>query len=202
MERSHAAWSNDILMQVTRHSTLLELRVVSHVAKPWLDAARTAALEALLDHQFNSKALLRLVGFSPPRQRVNRIMSATAFPAIQRIDPASCRAVIEIQLALNVVRMRTPSPHRVSLGHVVDLLVGTAGLGLSTRHRLVQHALESIHINRELLDLNVANEIPYILQAWRQELVDWVCIRNVLIILLNWVYIPRDLLRVLSGATA
>ena len=198
--------TNDILTQVTRHRTLLELQVLSRVARSWRDAARAAETTALLDHQFNSKALLRLVGFSPPRQRVNRIMSATAFPAIQRIDPASCRAAIEIQLALNVVRMRTPSPHRVSLGHVVDLLVGTAGLGLSTRHRLVQHALESIHINRRAsvhpggksswpaqwistwparLDLNVASEIPYILQAWRQELVDWVCIRNVLIILLN-----------------
>ena len=78
MKRSRAAWSNDILMQVTRHSTLLELRVVSRVARPWRDAARTDAPEALLDHQFSSKALLRLVGFSPPEQRVIRIMSSAA----------------------------------------------------------------------------------------------------------------------------
>jgi hypothetical protein len=51
MERSHAAWSNDLLMQVTQHSTLLELQVLSRVARPWRDAARTVAPTALLDHR-------------------------------------------------------------------------------------------------------------------------------------------------------
>ena len=149
MQRSRAAWSNDILMQVTRHSTLLELRVVSRVARPWRDAARTAAPEALLDHQFSSKALSRLVGFSPSEQRVNRIMSSAA-DDLWLMDRESFREVIEIQLALQHVRMRTPFPHRVSLGRVVDLLVGTAGPGLSTEHPLVWQALQSMDISREL----------------------------------------------------
>ena len=200
MERSRAAWSNDILMQVTRHSTLLELRVVSRVARPWRDAARTAAQEALLDHQFSSKALLRFVCFSPPEQRVSRIMSFAA-DDLMLMDQASFRTVIEIQLALQHVRKRTPFPHRVSLGRVVDLLVGTAGPGLSTEHPLVRQALESMDVSRELLDLNVANEIPHFQRAWRRAPVDWVCIRNLLSIFLVPV-LPWDLARVLSGAAS
>jgi hypothetical protein len=207
--------TNDILTQVTRHSTLLELQVLSRVARPWRDAARTAAPTALLDHQFNSQALLRLVGFSPPECEllnlivssavtrmtacwVNRIVSSATDDRML-MDPGSFRTVIEIQLALQRVRRLTPFPHRVGLGRVVDLLVGTAGPGLSTEHPLVRQALESMDVSRERLALNVANTIPHLQRAWRnfhpdqepgiphQHSVDWVCIRN---LLLTFSYFP------------
>ena len=86
---------------------------------------------------FSPEALLRLVGVSPPEQRVNRIMSSAA-DGLTIMDQGSFRTVTEIQLALQHGRMRTPFPHRVSLGRVVDLFVGTAGPGLSTEHQLVR----------------------------------------------------------------
>ena len=126
-------------------------------------------------------ALLRHVGCSPPEQRVNRIMSASA-DDLSLMDPGSFRTVIEIQLALQHVRKRTPFPHRVCLGRVVDLLVGAAGPRLSTEHPLVRQALESMNVRRKLLNINVTSGIPHLQRAWRQESVDGVCIRNLLLI--------------------
>ena len=71
---------------------------------------------------------------------------------------------------------------------------------------MVWQALQSMDISRELLDRNVANEIPHFQQAWRKEPVDWVCIRNLLVVFRVWQAVgfrpwllPRDLARVVSA---
>ena len=153
------------------------LRVCRQVNKMWHEGALIAAPHVLIYEHFDPQALLMSLGYSPPGNRIKRIMENVAAAGdLALMDETVFRNVVTIQVALQSFRKTTPFPHSVTLKRVIDLLVGAVGHNFEAEHPLVRKAVALLGVPDEHLGADVGDEIPRLQILWRRSVMNHLCI--------------------------
>ena len=145
----------------------------------------------LLATEFDADKLCAHLGVEVNERRLRRVMGiAKEAGDTLMMNASPFRTVVQVQLVLEHMRK---SRHNLTGAEVIEVLLGSISqrLVVGTMWAAVLHELQKIHslqgidLQEDFLGVDVSLEIAFMQRAWREQVVDFVCIETLFTTLLN-----------------
>ena len=140
---------------------------------------------AVLTTEFDADKLCAYLGVQVNERRLRRVMGIADEAGDTNImDVAPFRKVVQVQFALQHMRKSRPAAHSLTGAEVIEVLLGSISqrLVVGTMWAAVLNELQKEHagidLQEDFLGVDVSCEITYMECIWRQQPIDFVCIKT------------------------